>query len=73
MLIGVGRPGLDAQQHYAFETEEFWGVSSHNGTLAHANQFTHWDGQQRFVQGDTVGLLLDAGPAASWSTRTAHD
>jgi hypothetical protein len=65
MTIGVGRPMLDPNADYddaahAYNTADFWGVYSGDGTRFHNNGAQDWPGQQGYATGDVLQLLLDS-------------
>jgi hypothetical protein len=60
MMISVGRPTLDPNAAVAYETADFWGISSHSGSIFHNDNVQHWQGQQGYDEGDVLRLLLDS-------------
>jgi hypothetical protein len=61
ILIGVGRPTLDPNAMHAYNTADFWGVWTHNGSLFHNDdQSQNWQGMQGYGTGDVLRLLLDS-------------
>jgi kelch-like protein 30 len=60
MMIGVGRPTLNLNVQYAYNTADFWGVCSTGGDLFHNGTVQGWQGMQRYGPGDVLRLLLDS-------------
>ena len=58
VMLGLAARGLDLEAR-SWEQAAFWGVFSGDGDLGHGGRYAHWDGQQAFGAGDTIGLLLD--------------
>ena len=62
-MVGVARAGLDVAQAHPYNRGECWlwysggAINAGNGP----NGVIGWPGQQRFAEGDTVGVLLDCG------------
>jgi hypothetical protein len=58
-MVGLARPDIDVQKPHAYKWDKFWGLLAGGGSLHHAGRCDGWAGQQGFVKGDVVGLLLD--------------
>jgi hypothetical protein len=58
-FVGLARPDIDVQKVDVWTRDKFWGLHSNRGALYHEGRCDGWAGQQGFVKGDVVGLLLD--------------
>jgi hypothetical protein len=59
IFLGLAGPDIDVDKPDSEERDGFWGIRSYDGGGAHDGNFTRWEGQEGFEQGDVVGLLLD--------------
>jgi hypothetical protein len=59
LMIGVGRPTLDANATGAWMSADFWGMHSGSGVLCHDSKDHSWQGRS-LTTGDVLRLLLDS-------------
>jgi hypothetical protein len=59
LMVGLARPSIDVSEAVAYDSNEFWAVYHHDGSMYQDGCKEAWEGQEGFEAGDVVGLLLD--------------
>jgi hypothetical protein len=64
LMVGLARPYIGVSEADAYNSDQFWGVYHHDGSMYQDGCREAWEGQEGFQAGDVVGLLrdCDAGP-----------